>query len=192
MAYETISNAYLSTLAFDPERSRLQIGGSEVSFHCDKFNTRILKNFEDIMGYQEGGQLLFEASEHTTYDMLNAFLSQPPASTEFATLDLRQRLEAIFELFKVLAYGAITVKTATAEQACFSSATSYLAEGWLENQERWHLDEREGPACHDIRGHLAAAMALAVGKPRGSYKVSETECRVYKNGRSCEFAAEVR
>lgn len=192
MAYETLTSLYLSTLSFDSQHSRLDIGGTAVAFHCDKFNTRILKNFEDVMGYQEGGQLLASTAERTSYVALEHFLGSGAGATQFAPLDLAERLEAICELFKVLAYGAISLVEATPERCVFESATSYLAAGWLENRERWHLDEREGPACHDVRGHLAAAVALAAGKPEGSYMVSETGCRAYQDGPVCRFVAEVK
>ncbi len=191
MAHEALVNAYLATLKHDQDRSRLELGGIEVSFHCDKFNTRILKNFEDVMGYHEGGKVLASCAEATTYEALRKFLGAGEAAAIFAPLPLGARLEAIFELFKVLAYGAVETLEASPEGARFMSRTSYLAEGWLENKERWHLDEREGPACHDIRGHLAAAMAIATGKPQGSFKVQETKCRAFKGADVCEFVVEV-
>lgn len=192
MSRTQLADRLFSTMTFDKERSRLEIGGAEVSFHCDKFNTRILKNFEDVMGYEEGGRLLSACAESTTYDSLQRFLGEGEAGVAFQALGLAERLEAIFEMFKVLAYGAIAVQTATPESARFTSASSYLAEGWLENQARWHLDEREGPACHDICGHIAAAMAVATGKPAGSYRVKETRCRAYKGATECEFLAEAK
>jgi predicted hydrocarbon binding protein len=192
MANQDIVNAFLGTLAFDKQTSQLGLGGAAVAFHCDKFNTRILKNFEDVIGYEGGGELLFRMAERTTYSALERFLCAGPAASVFGALDLRGRLEAIFELFKALAYGAVEIVELSPEKARFTSKTSYLAEGWLENKSRWNLDEREGPACHDIRGHLAAAMALSTGKPQGSYRTRETQCRAYKNATICEFVVEVK
>lgn len=192
MAHQALVDSYLATLSFDRERSRLQIGGVEVSFHCDKFNTRVLKNFEDVMGYEQGGQLLFESAAATSHAALSRFLLAGPGAAAFTPLDFHARLEAAAELFKVLAYGAIEIVSATPLKAVFRSRTSYLAEGWLENKDRWNLDEREGPACHDIRGHLAAALAVAAGRPWSGYRVVETQCRAYKNAPVCEFVAEVK
>lgn len=192
MAYDTLTRSVLSTLSFDAERSRLELGGAPFGFHADAYNTRVLRICEDMMGYQEAGRLLYECAEATTYELLKKTLLDGPGKGEFQALSLTERLEAVFEIYKALAYGAILVAAASPDRARFTSASSYLAEGWLENKERWHLDDREGPACHDICGHIAAAMAVAAGKPPGSYRVTEVQCRSYRNGALCEFLAEVR
>ncbi|HRY61444.1 MAG TPA: hypothetical protein P5266_04535 [Candidatus Fermentibacter sp.] len=174
MAYDSIVNRYLGTLGFDADRSRLAIGGVEVAFHCDKFNTRILKNIEDVMGYEDGGRLLREWAEKTTHESLAKFFK---GDSEFAALAPRGRVEAILELFKVLAYGAVSIKSFGDGGAVFSSPYSYLAEGWLENKKAWGWTLRQGPACHDMCGHLAAAMSIAFGKPIGAFTAVETSCR---------------
>lgn len=192
MAYEEVVNGFLKTMAFDQNRSRLSIAGTEVSFHCDKFNTRILKNFEDVMGYEDAANLLFEMAERTTYDSLKKLLSDTPLGDEFKSLSPEDKIGATFEIFKVLAYGSIVPEEITSDKAVFTSKHSYLAEGWLENRDNWHLDERLGPACHDIRGHLAAVMELVFDKEPGSYKVTEKQCRAYKDASICEFVVEVK
>ncbi len=192
MATQNLVDTYLSTLTFDPAKSRLEIAGGPVAFHCDKFNTRILKNFEDVIGYERGGDLLYRMAECTTYASLQRFLCAGAGAPFFSGLELRARVDAALELFKVRAYGAVEIADFAPEKIRFTSKTSYLAAGWLENKERWNLDEREGPACHDIRGHLAAALAVATGKPVGAYRVVETQCRAYKNAPICEFVAEVK
>jgi len=171
---ENILNRYLGTLSFDAERSRLEIGGTEVAYHCDKFNTRILKNIEDVMGYEDGSKLLREWAEKTTHESLESFLGK---DSEFQALDPRGRMETILEIFKILAYGAISIKSFGETGAVFTSPHSYLAEGWLENRKAWGWTLRQGPACHDMCGHLAAAMCIAFGKPVGSFLAQETSCR---------------
>jgi hypothetical protein len=144
-----LADKLLATIAFDRATSTLKLGGVGVSFHCDKFNTRILKNFEDVMGYEDGGMLIRTAAARTSFAFLSQFLTTPDIAPSFAAMDPSGRLETIFEIYKALAYGAIRVQDVARTSAVFVSDTSYLAEGWLENRERWHLDEREGPACHD-------------------------------------------
>ncbi|MDX9723958.1 MAG: hypothetical protein RBU37_24625 [Myxococcota bacterium] len=181
-----------AALSFDAARSALSLSGDRVAFHCDKFNTRILKNFEDVMGYEDGGKLLCDMAASTTYAALNRALVEGENAAAFAALDLRGKLEAITEYFKLLAYGAIEIVELSPTQAKVVSSHSYLAEGWLENKKRWNLDERMGPACHDLRGHLAAAMCICTGRPLGSFHCTETLCRAYKNGERCEFTVEVQ
>lgn len=192
MAYDEIVAKYLGLMEFDASRSNLSIAGTAVSFHCDKFNTRILKNLEDVMGYERAAQMLCNMAEKTTYDALKYVLDETDAGKDIKALPKKEQVEAFLDLFKALAYGAIVINEYSADRAVFSSDHSYLAEGWLENQERWNLDEREGPACHDIRGHLAAVMALVEDKAPDAYAVVETSCRAFKDGKVCEFIAEVK
>jgi hypothetical protein len=181
----------LATMAFDSALSRLSPGESDVSFHCDKFNTRILKNLEDMMGYEAGGRVLRETAAQSSRDLLARFLNEPGLNGTWQGLDLRSRLEAILELYRVMAFGAIRVVDVRQSGATFASATSYLAEAWIENRSRWHLDAREGPACHDICGHLAAAVSLTIDVPLARVKVTETTCRAFRDARECEFVAAV-
>jgi len=189
VSHDNIVKAYLDTLGFDPNKSVLTIGGSNVAFHCDKFNTRILKNIEDVMGYEEGSALLKGWAMKTSFRELRKFLVDGPGAGIFSALDPRGRMEAQFEMFKVLAYGAVEIDSLSELGGTFRSRTSYLAEGWLENKSAWGWELRRGPACHDMCGHIAAAMCLAYGKPEGSYKVSESSCRTV-GSEDCVFEAE--
>jgi hypothetical protein len=131
MAYDTLTRSVLSTLSFDAERSRLELGGAPFGFHADAYNTRVLRICEDMMGYQEAGRLLYECAEATTYALLKKTVLDGPGNGEFQALGLTERLEAVFEIYKALAYGAIFVAAATPDRARFNSASSYLAEaGW--------------------------------------------------------------
>jgi hypothetical protein len=189
VSHDGIVKAFLDTLGFDGSKSILTIGGTDVAFHCDKFNTRILKNIEDVMGYEEGSLLLKKWASQTTYAAFRKFLSEGSGSAGFSTLDAKGKLEAQLEMFKVLAYGAVRITKFNAESCVFSSRTSYLAEGWLENKAAWGWGLRMGPACHDMCGHLSAAMSLAFGKPEGAYVVQETACRTM-GADECVFEAE--
>lgn len=188
MAYEELVNSFTGSITFDANKSRLNIGGTEVAFHCDKFNTRILKNMEDVMGYEPGGKLLREMAEHTTFALLKKFLLDGPGAAHFSSLDPSDKVASIFELFKVLAYGALDVTELSASEGKFTSKTSYLAAGWLENQTKWNWEKRQKPACHDICGHIAATMAIVFGKPQGSYSVKESSCRA-AGAAECIFVA---
>ncbi len=189
MSHDNIVKAYLDTLGFDSDRSVLTVGGTDVAFHCDKFNTRILKNIEDVMGYEEGSVLLRDWASRTTFKAFNSFLKDGPESSAFASLDPRGKLEAQLELFKFLAYGAVTIDDLHDNGGVFRSGTSYLAEGWLENKKAWGWELRQGPACHDMCGHLSAVMSISYGRPEGAYKVRETACRTM-GADECVFEAE--
>ncbi len=116
-------------MSFDRARSRLSIGGSEVSFHCDKFNTRIRKNFEDVLGNESAGTLLFEMAERTTYEWFKTYLAGPSVGPSFQGLSPREQAEVILQLFGVLAYGAVAIEEISEQRALFTSKHSYLAEG---------------------------------------------------------------
>ncbi|MDZ7262269.1 MAG: 4-vinyl reductase [candidate division KSB1 bacterium] len=185
-----IVSAYLSTLDFIPERSRLELGKVEVSFHCDKFNTRILKNFEDVLGVEKGGDLLQKTAERTTYEALKKFLDSESVQSKFEALSHQDKAATLLEIFKIPAYGAIEIVTLAPEKSTFISKSSYLAEGWLENKRKWNWEDRQHPACHDIRGHLGAVLSIVYNQPIGTYTITETKCRA-KGDTVCEFIGEV-
>jgi predicted hydrocarbon binding protein len=66
-----------------------------------------------------------------------------------------------------------------------------VAEGWLENLERWNWTLRDNPVCHDACGQIAAAFSVAFGKPADTYSVKETQCRS-TGADACEFVVEVK
>jgi len=185
-----IINAYAGTLNIDAERSRINIGNHEVSFHCDKFNTRIIKGYEDVVGFDDATRLLAASAEKATFKMFADFFADGAHQDAFAALSAEDRLATLFEIAKMLGYGAVQINTVSENGGEFVSASTYLAEGWLENQERWNWKVRKNPVCHDMNGFLQAAMAIAYGKEPGSYKVKETTCRA-KGDEVCTFKAEV-
>lgn len=191
MKYDAIVGKYLGLLEFDQEKSKLSIAGTAVSYHCDKFNTRILKNLEDVMGYKRAGEMLSKMAAKTTYDAMKYVLNETEAGSDIKTLTKKEQIEAFLEILKALAYGSIELVEYDSSKAIFQSKHSYLAEGWLENEKRWKLDLREGPACHDIRGHLSAIMAMVEGKPLNTFTVQETSCRTFEDSPVCKFVAEV-
>lgn len=186
-----IRDLLVSTVKADPERSRLEFGGTEVSFHCDKFNTRVIKGMEDVIGFEQAVRLLSASSETTHYAMLKQFFLDGEGKAAFAALSPGDKLAACFEAYKVFAYGAFDGAGLGETGGKVVSKSSYIAEGWLENLERWKWSLRENPVCHDACGQIAAAAAIAFGKAAGTYAVVETKCRS-KGDDVCEFAVEVK
>jgi predicted hydrocarbon binding protein len=186
-----IVRAYGASLEIDAKRSRIRIGGHEVSFHCDKFNTRIIKGFEDVVGFDDAGRLLAASAEQASYKMFSDFFAGGGQLDAFNALSAQDRLATLFEMGKLLGYGAVNIESVSETQATFVSPSSYLAEGWLENQERWNWKPRKNPVCYDMNGFLQAALAFVFAKPEGSYKVTETTCRA-KGDQVCTFKAEVK
>jgi len=186
-----VKELFLGTVKADAERSRLEFGGTEVSFHCDKFNTRIIKGLEDVVGFEEAKKLLAHQAETTNYALLETFLGEGEPAEVFGSLSPEEKLAAVFEIYKILAYGAFDGGAVGEGGGTVTSPYSYLAEGWLENMERWNWSLRDNPVCHDACGCIAAALAMAFGKPTGTYAVSETKCRS-KGDDICEFAVEVK
>lgn len=186
-----IRDLLVSTVKADPERSRLEFGGTEVAFHCDKFNTRIIKGMEDVIGVEQASRLLAASAEKTHYDWLKGFFIDGEGKAAFGALSAAEKLAACFEVYKVFAYGAFDGSGLSESGGKVISKTSYLAEGWIENLERWKWSLRDNPVCHDACGTIAAAAAISYGKPLGTYVVTETKCRS-KGDDSCEFAVEVK
>ena len=185
----SLTEAYKQGVNFFPEKSRLEMGHHEVAFHCDKFNTRIIKGLEDVLGVDGAKDILVSTAEQSTYEMLDDFFHSEKFKEDFSSLTPMERLQTIFEIFKVLGYGAVNVEELGDGTARFSSKSSYLSEGWLENMARWNWKMREEPVCHDLCGYLQGAMAIALDKPAGSFSVKENQCRA-AGKEICEFSAE--
>lgn len=185
-----IVSAYGGTMEIDAAKSRIRIGGHEVAFHCDKFNTRIIKGLEDVVGVKDAAKLLIESSEQAAYGMFTDFF-QGDTKAAFDALAPEDKMATLIEIGKMLGYGAVTVNSVSDAGGDFTSPSSYLAEGWLENMNRWNWKLRDNPACYDMSGYLAAALAYSYGKEPGTYKVLEGNCRA-KGDDVCTFKAEVK
>ncbi len=168
----------------DAEKSELRVAGQLFAYHCDKFNTRILKGLEDTLGFEKARDLLENSAESTMYDTLTGMFDLFEGSTP------EEKLNSIFEAYKVLGHGNISVKEISASGGTATAKPSYMVEGWLENEERWGWGKRENPICHDEAGAIAAAFEIAFGLSKGSAKVTETQCYV-TGADSCEFKIEV-
>ncbi len=185
-----IVESYLKTFTIDAEHSRIRVGNHEVAFHCDKFNTRIIKGFEDVIGIEDSAKLLVASAEKTILQMFNDFFKDD-VKTQFDSLSPEDKFATLIEMGKLLGYGAIDPATPTDKGGTFISPSSYLAEGWLENETRWNWKQRSTPVCYDMCGFIAGALAFIYGKPIGTYKVTETTCRA-KGDSVCTFKAEVK
>jgi len=186
-----IKEAFLGTIKADADKSRLEFGGTEVSFHCDKFNTRVVKGLEDVVGFDGAHDLLSHQAEITHHAFLKKFLGDGPGAEAFSGLSPEDKLAAIFEIYKVLAYGSFDGSAVNDGGGKVVAKFSYVAEGWLENLERWNWTLRDNPVCHDACGQVAAALSLTFDKPVGTYSVTETTCRA-KGDDVCEFVVEVK
>jgi V4R domain-containing protein len=188
---EDIKEDYKESIKILADKSRLEVGSVEASLHCDKFNTRIIKGLEDVIGFKDAQKILSETAEKSTYNLLNAYLSSAQIADSFNSLSPEDKLNVIFELFKVLGYGALKISSINENSGKFVSKSTYLSEGWLENERKWKWAKRENPVCHDVIGYLQSALSLVYGKEPGAFKVTETSCRT-KGDEQCEFNMEVK
>ncbi len=176
-------------MEIDAAHSRIRIGGHEVAFHCDKFNTRIIKGLEDVIGIPDAAKMLIASAEASSYQMFVDFF-KGDRKAAFDSLSPEDKIATLIEMGKMLGYGGVDVKSLSEKGGDFVSPYSYLAEGWLENKDRWNWSLRKNPVCYDMSGFLQAALAFVWGKKTGSYKVIETTCRS-TGDELCTFKAEV-
>lgn len=182
----------LESTDYDAERARLSFGAHEVSYHCDKFNTRVIKGLEDVIGYEDAHSILEKTAGESTIKLIGDFFENTDASDEFAELESPDdKLNYIFEVFKAGGYGAFEISSADENGGEITSPSSYIAEGWLENMERWKWPRRENPVCHDSCGYISAAFSIAFDKDELSYKTAETTCRSCGDD-ICTFKVEVK
>jgi hypothetical protein len=174
-------------ISIDSSRARIQVGNLEVAYHCDKFATRITKGLEDILGVDKASTLLADSAARTAFRMLNELTATLP---EWGGLSTAEKLGVIFDAYKVLGDGSVQTGYTGGSSAQVTSPTSYLAEGYLENMQRWQWPLRKDHYCHELCGLIQAAFAVALGKDLAAIRVAETECRTTGAGQ-CEFAVEV-
>ena len=139
---EDIKQGYVESIKVVADKSRIEVGGAEVSLHCDKFNTRIIKGLEDVVGFEKAQEILENSASKSTYDILNSYLSSTDIKSAFNGLSPEEKLKTIFELFKVLGYGAIEISSVSDSSGEFFSKSSYISEGWLENEKKWKWSKR--------------------------------------------------
>jgi len=176
----------MGMISINAEKSVIKLGEIEIAFHCDKFNTRIFRGFEDTLGFEKARDLIFASAHNTTYDNLTKFSSEI-----IKNMKPSDAIASFFELYKVLGYGNFTVLDVYANGGGrVKGDPSYMAEGWLENQEKWHWAPRKQGVCHEEAGHIAAAWELAYNLKKGSVRVTETICKA-AGGPYCEFQVEV-
>ncbi|MGC8880525.1 MAG: hypothetical protein ACP5R2_15025 [Anaerolineae bacterium] len=184
---DAITRRIQAATEIDPERSRICLAGHEVAYHCEKFSTRIIRGLEDVLGVEEANALIQQAAAESLYRLLTE-LSQAEAS--WASSARSERLAFIFEIFKMLGYGALNVAEANGNRTKVTSLNSYLAEGFFENAGQWRWSKRGAPFCHDMCGYLRAAFAVSDGVPLDRVAVKETTCRTM-GAELCTFEVEV-
>jgi hypothetical protein len=177
-----------AAIKIDADLARITIAGQEVAYHCDKFATRIIKGLEDILGVEKASELLANSAATTTLELNQALVKLEP---DWDKLGVPQRLEKIFEIYKLLGFGAVKAEKMDGSSTKVTSKSSYLAEGYLENMQRWMWPIREKIFCHDMCGYLQSAWALATDKPLGAFAVKETQCRT-TGADQCVFIVEVK
>ncbi len=163
-----------ASIAVDAARSRISVGGEEFAYHCDKFNTRIIKGLEDVLGPAKARELIARTAAQSLLEMFKSFAASMP---EFQTASVADKLTGFAECWKILGFGAVTFDKMDGSSTKARSTTSYLAEGYLENMKRWSWPVRKTPFCYDLEGYLQAAFAAATGKDLASISVVETQCR---------------
>lgn len=180
----SIREKLMGLMEVNAEKSELKVSGQLFAYHCDKFNTRILKGLEDTLGFEKARDILCKSAEETTYDTLTGMFEVFDGSTP------EEKLASIFEAYKVFGHGNVQIKEVSASGGIVTAKPSYMVEGWLENTERWNWGKRDKPICHDEAGSIAAAFEIAYGLSKGAVKVTETVCYV-TGADACEFKIEV-
>ncbi|NLI40327.1 MAG: hypothetical protein GX421_03945 [Caldisericales bacterium] len=168
------------------EDGTIAIGSVTVAYHCDKFNTRIIKGFEDTLGFEKARQLVHDTAESTAYDSLASFIA-----SKTQDMSPKDALGVAFDLFKVLGYGCYQLLEDNGKGGKVKGSPVYTAEGWLENETKWNWEARKEPVCHVESGLIAAVWEIVNNLPKGSVRVNETACRAQGNP-ECMFEVEVK
>lgn len=112
----------ISKCAIDGKLGRIKIGSIDVAYHCDKFNTRIVKGFEDTLGFEKARDMIHKTSEETFFDAVSEYVKSATSGMQPADI-----MKTIFEMFKTLGYGNFNVESDNGKSGKVTGSPVYLS-----------------------------------------------------------------
>jgi hypothetical protein len=151
------------------------LSGLPIALHCHHYNMNLQKTLEASLG-SEGGLLIYQAAEESSYASLTSFLrSHPRINT------IKSKLELASTSYQYCGLGIIILTEIGPRGGRIVSPHSHHVTGWLAK-----FGKRENPGCFFTRGWIGGALAVIYNKPIGYYLVKEKECKMTL-ARECVF-----
>ena len=180
-----IRDEMISILKINDENGSVMFGPVTVAYHCDTFNTRIIKGFEDTLGYEHARELVLTTTEISTYDPLSDMLNAKTQGMSF-----EDSLKVAFDFYRVIGCGSFELVELKGKGGKVKGVT-FTAEGWFEKETKWNWNARKEPVCHVEAGLIATVWEVLNKLPKGSVSVKETACKAVGNP-ECIFEVEVK
>ena len=159
------------------EHGLMFAAGEPLVFHCHHYNIALQDTIEECLP-ESAGEILCDAATEVAYAQLSAILHANPA-----VLALAQRLDLAAQVHARLGFGLLHM-AGDAHGGRAHTTRSHYSHGYRTKQR-----VRQEPACWFHAGFVAAAFAMATGRPAGSFAVRELRCAAVSGG-DCEFLVE--
>ncbi|MBW2502226.1 MAG: 4-vinyl reductase [Deltaproteobacteria bacterium] len=151
------------------------LSGLPIALHCHHYNMNLQKTLEASLG-SEGGLLIYQAAEESSYAGFTSFLRDHPRINT-----IKSKLELASTSFQYCGLGIINFTQIGPDGGKIASPHSHHVTGWLAK-----FGKRESPGCFFTRGWIGGALAVIYNKPIGYYLVKEKECKMTL-ARECIF-----
>lgn len=158
---------------------KLFLSGLPIALHCHHYNMNLQKTLETTLG-AEGGLLLYQAAEESSYAGFTSFLEHHPQLTT-----TKSKLELASTSYQYCGLGIIKFKEIGPNGGKVISPHSHHVTGWLAKFGR-----RETAGCFFSRGWVAGVLAVIYNKPIGYFSVEEHECKMTM-AKECVFEVTV-
>lgn len=145
----------------------LFLSGLPIALHCHHYNMNLQQTLETSLG-DEGAQLLYQASEESSYAGFSSFLIQHPKITT-----VKSKLELASTSYQYCGLGIMKFTTIGPNGGTVVSPHSHHVTGWLAK-----FGKRDTPGCFFSRGWIAGVLAVIYNKPVGYYLVDELQCKM--------------
>jgi len=165
-------------IAFDVERSIIELGGRRVVAHCNHYNVFLQRTIEDGLK-ERAPRLLTAAGIEAARKLLEGVEAAAPSSSAEESLGRAVRI------FAEHGFGAFDIAQLGVRGGVATMHRSHYAIGWL---SRWGV--RSTPGCYFPTGYLAGAVAVAAKVAPERVTATETECHA-AGAERCSFLVEV-
>lgn len=151
---------YSPKVDFDSAKGRVSMDGEWVVLHCQHFNLGFVQMVLDAAEYIDAGSFMSRSAEENTIRQLGPYKAATPEET----------LDTAHRMFSFLGYGKLDLSGLNESGGEAVAAKSHIGNGWQVK----YTKPAPRPVDFFTQGFIAGALAIAYGKPVGTYKVTQT------------------
>lgn len=152
---------------FDPVSNRHYLNDQLTVLHCHHYATLFTQLALDAQDLADGPAVLKKSSESAFYKLLGDYVKKHAVGSPQEALDIAA------QYFSAMGLGRYSVRKADENGGEVAMSSAHVDQGWI---KKWGKNPK--PVNLIGCGYLAAAWAVAYGKPLHSYQVSESKSLV--------------